>query len=311
MISEQQLNNWAQAPSPTEMEKIKRTREIIENKIRTHLPIAEIKKKYGLDSFVFPEIYLQGSYANSTNIRFDSDVDIVVQFNDVFWSDKRQLSEVEKNIHSLSYSNSSYHFIEFKNDIFLALQKAFGANAVYSDKCLKVKENTYRVNSDVVPCFQYRVYKKFISYNNQDYVEGMKFINTGNNSEIINFPKLHLKNCESKNIDTDGNFKSLVRVFKNIKRDLVDSGELNEKTAPSYFVENLLYNCSSPCFDGSFQDCVVKILQFIFDAMETGRISGFVCANEQNSLISNQTWNSVDLNTFIAKFGYYFLKSKK
>jgi len=32
------------------------------------------------------EVYLQGSYKNSTNIRGDSDVDVVVQLNSSFYS---------------------------------------------------------------------------------------------------------------------------------------------------------------------------------------------------------------------------------
>jgi hypothetical protein len=308
MIDQQQLERWAQAPSQTEMAKIKNTRQIIEEKIKQNLPIPEIKQKYSLSTFNFPDIYLQGSYANSTNIRFDSDVDIVVQLNDVFWSDKTWLTEFEKQQYVTYFSSSAYKFVEFKNNIYSALIKAFGEeNVEYSDKCLKVKENTYRVNADVVPCFQYRVYKKFLSYNNQEFIEGMKFINTGNQTEVINYPKKHLANCKSKNIDTGGNFKSIVRIFKNIKRQLVENGHFDEKTAPSYFIENLLYNCSSPCFDGGYVDCMKKTLQFLLDALQAGRVSGFICANEQDSLISPKTWNLVNAQNFILTTGDYFL----
>lgn len=41
-------------------------------------------------------IYLQGSYANSTNIKEDSDVDIVVECNSIFLSDTSALSETNK-----------------------------------------------------------------------------------------------------------------------------------------------------------------------------------------------------------------------
>lgn len=311
MISEQQLERWGQAPSPTEMEKIKKTRELIEEKIKANFPVAELKAKYHMASLQVPNIYLQGSYANSTNIRFDSDVDIVAQLDDVFWSDKTQLSEFERQQYDLTYPKSEYNFLAFKNDVYLALQKSFGYNATIANKCIKIQENTNRVNADVVPCFQYRVYKKFISFENQEFVEGMKFINTGSNAEIVNFPKKHIENCESKNVDTDGNFKSVVRIFKNIKRELVESGVLNEKVAPSYFIENLLYNCSSPCFDGNFSKCMISTLQFIFDAMQTGRMTGFVCANEQDSLISVKTWNLLDAQNFIIAAGNYYLNTNK
>ncbi|MCD6493606.1 MAG: nucleotidyltransferase [Archaeoglobaceae archaeon] len=308
MINEQQLQIWAKAPSPTEMERIKHTRQIIENALRKYLPIEDIKRRYEITSFQFPEIYLQGSYANSTNVRFDSDVDIVVQLNSVFWSDKTQLSDTEKLLYELSFSNSKYKFIQFKQDVFEALVKAFGSSDVtYSAKCLKVKKNTNRVNADVVPCFQYRVYKRFISYNNQYFIEGMKFLNTENLTEIINFPKKHLENCKSKNVDTDGKFKSMIRIFKNMRNNLIDKGVINDKIAPSYFIENMLYNCTSPCFDGTLSECMIKTLQFLFDALKSGRISGFICANEQDSLFGPKTWNVVSAQTFILAIADYYL----
>lgn len=307
LISEQQLQTWASAPSPTEMQKIKNTRAVIEDILRRRLPTDQIKKAYGLNSLDY-EVYLQGSYANNTNVRFDSDVDIVVQLNSVFAYDKSQLSEVEKALHDLAYSSSQYRFRQFKEDVYNALVAEITTSQTHwSDKCINVDKNTNRVAADVVPCFQYRLYKRFISYDNQSYVEGMRFFDTSNDKEIINFPKIHLKNCESKNVDTSGKFKDMVRIYKNMRNNLVEHGDIQKDTAPSYFVENLLYNCTSPCFDGSYGDCVLKTLQFIFDAIQTGRISGFICANEQDTLINDKTWNSTDLIVLVAKIADYYL----
>lgn len=307
LISEQQLQTWASPPSPTEMEKIRNTRSVIEDILKRKLPVDEIKRAHNLSSFSY-EVYLQGSYANSTNVRFDSDVDIAVQLNAVFYSDKTQLTDGEKLLHTMAYSDSSYRFRNFKDQIFKALTDELGSGQVHwGDKCLNVDENTYRKEADVVPCIQYKLYKRFISYNNQHFVEGMKLYDTSNDQEIINFPKVHLKNCESKNIDTDGRFKDMVRIFKNMRNNLVENNILDEDVAPSYFIENLLYNCSSPCFDGNYGDCMLKTLQFLFDAIQTGRITGFICANEQDTLISPKTWNSTNLIVFVAKLADYYL----
>jgi predicted nucleotidyltransferase len=307
VISEEQLKIWASPPSPTEMAKIRNTRDVIEGILKRKLPVDEIKKAHNLSSFSY-EVYLQGSYANSTNVRFDSDVDIAVQLNSVFYSDKSQLSDGERELHELAYSNSSYKFRQFKDAVFNALTDELGSGQVHwADKCLDVDENTYRKEADVVPCIQYKVYKKFISYDNQSFVEGMKLFDTSNDQEIINFPKVHLKNCESKNIDTSGKFKDMVRIFKNMRNDLIEKGEIDESIAPSYFIENLLYNCSSPCFDGNYSECMRKTLQFLFDAIQAGRISGFICANEQDSLISPKTWNSTNLIVFVSKIADYYL----
>lgn len=49
-------------------------------------------------------IYLQGSYRNSTNIRGDSDVDVVVEFSSVFYSNKNELSLQQLNEFNEYYS---------------------------------------------------------------------------------------------------------------------------------------------------------------------------------------------------------------
>lgn len=306
-ISEQQLQTWASPPSPTEMEKIRNTRSVIEDILKRKLPVDAIKRAHNLSSFSY-EVYLQGSYANRTNVRFDSDVDIAIQLNAVFYLDKTQLTDGEKLLLTKAYSNSSYRFRDFKNQIFKALTDELGSGQVHwGDKCLNVDENSYRKEADVVPCIQYRIYKRFIPYNKPYFVEGMKLYDTSNDQEIINFPKVHLKNCESKNTDTDGRFKDMVRIFKNIRNNLVENDLLDEDIAPSYFIENLLYNCSKPCFDGSYSICMHKTIQFLSDAIQTRRITSFICANEQDTLISSKTWNSPNLIVFVAKLADYYL----
>src|SRR5216683_814766 len=47
-----------------------------------------------------PEIYLQGSYGNTTNIYADSDVDIVVQYNSVYSWDVSALPQYQQVLFS-------------------------------------------------------------------------------------------------------------------------------------------------------------------------------------------------------------------
>src|SRR3989344_762458 len=307
MISEPQLEILARPPSPTEMQKIKHTKDMVYQVLKRYLPTSQIKQNFGLSGFNY-EVYLQGSYANSTNISFESDVDIVVQLNTVFWSDKSQISEIQQLLHKISYSSSKYRFRNFKDQVFEALKLGFGNDVVYSDKCLIIKENTNRIKADVVPSFQYRVYKRFISHSDQSFIEGMKFIDTTNLTEIVNFPKKHLENCEFKNVITDGNFKSIVRIYKNIKQKLIESGQLPGNSSPSFYIENLLYNCTDQCFNGNYSLSMLKTLQFLFDALKSGRIAGFICAHEQESLFSDKNWDLIDAQNFITSVGGYFLK---
>ena len=126
--------------------------------------------------------------------------------------------------------------------------------------------------------------------------------------EQIKRSKIHSKNYASKNFDTDGHYKSIVQIFENIKNILVEEGIIEKKIAPYYFIENLLYNCSSPCFDGDFPECMMKTLQFLLDALDSKRISGFICANERDSLFSETTWNFADAQKFILAVSNCYLK---
>ena len=60
------------------------------------------------------EIYLQGSYANSTNIRRDSDVDIVLQLNNVFNYDDSRLSEYQKQKLNEAFAPGAIEFADYK-----------------------------------------------------------------------------------------------------------------------------------------------------------------------------------------------------
>lgn len=119
----------------------------------------------------------------------------------------------------------------------------------------------------------------------------------------------HLRNYDAKNFDTDGNYKSIIQIFNNIKSILVRDKVIENKIVNSYFIENLLYNCSSSCFDGNLSECMAKILQFLLDALESGRISGFICANEEDSLLSAKTWNFVDAQQFVLAVSNYYLET--
>src|SRR6266566_4716777 len=66
--------------------------------------------KAAIDQHKWPDgmkyvVYLQGSYPNFTNIRGNSDVDIVVEMTSMFFSD---LTEEEKQARNLSRTGITY-----------------------------------------------------------------------------------------------------------------------------------------------------------------------------------------------------------
>ena len=66
-ISEDQLSNWTNPPSDTEDERAENAIAMVKDAINS-----DDKLKY-LDL----DIFCQGSYANNTNVRLDSDVDVL------------------------------------------------------------------------------------------------------------------------------------------------------------------------------------------------------------------------------------------
>jgi predicted nucleotidyltransferase len=59
---------------------------------------------YGKDS----DIYLQGSYVNDTNVRGESDVDVVVQLNSSWFPDISGLTQEEQQLYRSFYQNATY-----------------------------------------------------------------------------------------------------------------------------------------------------------------------------------------------------------
>lgn len=84
MSLEDKLSRWIGPSSDTEKDKQDRTERMIREAIDAHAPFNNCSLK----------VYAKGSYANNTNVRSDSDVDIAVECTDVLhWE------EAEPGIH--------------------------------------------------------------------------------------------------------------------------------------------------------------------------------------------------------------------
>ena len=110
---------------------------------------------------------------------------------------------------------------------------------------------------------------------------GICFFRT-DGTRIANYPKQHSDNCTAKHQATGGNFKPLVRIFKNLRSKLVDTGVINAGVAPSYYIEGLLYNVPNAKFAGTYSNMVFNILQWL---EQTTDRSKWVCVNEQYLLL--------------------------
>lgn len=230
------------------------------------------------------EVYLHGSYKNDTNIRGDSDVDVVVQLNSTFCSN---LSEDQKRV--LAITPASYLWSYFRADVLKILKDYYGQSFITEgNKSLKVKGNNGRLPADVVVSIQYREYK---SVNDYDYIEGMCFWSRNYNRQIINYPKVHYDNGVLKHQNSNKWYKPSVRMFKNIR------GSIPGDSTPSYFLECMLYNVPNISFGTSYQDTFCNVVNWLNKA----DLDSFICQNSQLKLfgLTPEQWDMVQAKQFI------------
>src|SRR3989344_5965717 len=222
------------------------------------------------------KIDLQGSYANDTNTRGDSDVDVLVRL-DVFQSNKLLLPREQYLLHEQTYFTADYILAHLRRDVLIAL-KAYYGNAFIDEtgnKSIKLLKNSGRLKADIVPVIAHRTYSYFLGLHNHSKVEGI------------------LLNHQA----TSNLFKRVVRIIKNARSYAVEKGLLSEETDPSYFLQSLVYNVPNEMFTGDNNTAVFNILKYLNEH----DISSFVTQSNQHQLFgtSKHQWNITDANTTI------------
>jgi len=183
------------------------------------------------------KLLVQGSYANNTNVKQNSDVDIAVILESTFRPSYRN-----------GVSGSQYGFLDstdsieqFKDDVEAALRDYFTYGVIRKNKSIKVEGNSYRVDADTVPCMRYRDYKGDYSYSQSNYVGGIVIV-PDQGREIINYPEQHIINGKRKNTDTHQLYKKMVRIMKKMRYLMEDDGYSEAKGVSSFVLESLLWN---------------------------------------------------------------------
>lgn len=245
------------------------------------------------------KVFLQGSYGNDTNIYAESDVDVVILLEDVYYSDVAQLSPEDKEAYDEAFIPASYSYDEYKKGVLKALADRFGSDVKAGDKAIAVAANGSRRKADVIAAMQFRRYWKFKSTSDTSYDEGICFFN-GAGERIANYPKQHSENLTTKHQDSKTWLKPMVRVLKNLRSKLVADGALKADIAPSYYLEGLLYNVPSEKFGSSHTDCFVDAMNWIQTEADKSKL---VCANEQYYLLwngSQTSWERDNAEAFMS-----------
>lgn len=283
-ISESQLEVWSH---PGAQEQSKNTYASIKAALED--PAAP----YSIREF---NTFLQGSYGNSTNIFADSDVDIVMRLSSIHYYDVSQLNAADKERFEKYLSPGSYSQKVFKEEVFAWLTKKYGSNVKFGKKAIFVPGNGARRDADVLVCTRHLRYTSYPAETGSVYRDGICFW-TSDGDKIINYPKQHLENCKTKNQGTVTHFKSNVRILKNWRNKMIKDGYLQDGTAPSYFIEGMLWNIPNQNFVSSYQqtflNCVAWLKQCNPDEL--------LCASQYYYLLrenSKVCWNIKDFNTF-------------
>ena len=177
------------------------------------------------------DVFTQGSYANRTNVRANSDVDVAVACGSIFYFDLPTGS----NRSDFGLTNEAdYSYSEFKQDVHEALSKYFGPGAVTrGNKAFDIKATSHHVEADVVPFVDYREY-----FGNRTHRDGFTLF-PDKGGKIENYPKQHYTNGINRNSATSQRFKRVARVLKGVCYEMQDNNIGVSQRIPGFLLECL------------------------------------------------------------------------
>ncbi len=252
--------------------------------VQAHKSIREALASYtGWDQDIIFDRFLQGSYKNSTNLQRDSDVDLVVQLRERLRPGVLALkgSQLEQDqLHITTYRR----WQSFRDQTMNALRSAYGANAVTSrNKCLKIAKGRLHAKADVVVTLRYE--------------DGLAFFLPDEHRWVVSYPQQHYERGLKKEEATNKRYKRDIRMFKAARNYLVENNSIGKDTAPSYFIECLLYNVPN----GLYKPKLAKSYEGIVDYLSDADFQRFKCQNGKRDLFgsSPDLWSLRKAHRFI------------
>jgi len=245
---EDKLSSWTGPSSTTEQEKQERTERMLREAVDAHPAFENCRLS----------VYAKGSYANNTNVRSDSDVDIAVQCREVmYWEEATDGAHLTSSAYTGIWTPE-----KLRSEIAAALEKKFpGQVDTSGSTAFRINSNSARVEADVVPCFDFRYY-----FSPTNYHEGTRVFKK-DRTPIKNYPKQQLENGRAKNTRTGLNYKKAVRIMKRVENAMVLEGTHRE--VPSFLVECLAYNCPDVTFkETTWTDIIRGLIVHVWTALE-------------------------------------------
>ena len=188
---------------------------------QAHVSIRQTLAAHNRPSDVGYEVFLQGSYKNGTNLRRDSDVDLVVRLAPKLSPSVAALSgeQLQENAsHEVAYR----HWRSFRRHALKVMRALYGDAATSGRKTLKLEKGELQADADLVITLSYK--------------EGIGFYLPDERRWVVSFPQQHHDRGAKKEKATSNRFKRIVRMFKAARNRLVEiqqNGEPIRLTLPS------------------------------------------------------------------------------
>ena len=236
-IPKKTLNRWSRHRSGTAS---KQTHTAIRDALDDYSGWTD-KPKY--------DVFLQGSYKNDTNLSKDSDVDVVIQIQtrldaSLVSLTGRKLETEESHLRTYKEWQSA------RRQVLKALRSRFGSKAVNAArKTLKLAKGEFPASADVVITLQYE--------------GGVALFLPDEHRWTVSYPSQHYERGLIKERSTRNRYKVTVRMLKAARNHLVQNKQLSAKTAPSYFIECMLFNVPNDRFVDDLADTYEGTLRYL------------------------------------------------
>jgi hypothetical protein len=284
-IPESRLEQWA-------------TQGPIAGAVETYESIREALAAHRWPPGASYNVRLRGSYHNSTNIRADAAVDVLVELKSTYAYRVSSATAPEMTQCTPDESPASYEWKEFNDDVLAVLTGRYGKPRI-SEAPRGIKVRTEHLVADVVPCVEYRRFKYFAPSRLSEYVQGIAFFLPRQLRWIVRYPDLHYENGLAKEEATSGRFKRTVRMFKSARTYLYERGHIAFGLAPSYYLECLIYNVQEERFSDTLQRTYLDVLE----AIVNGNLRACLSQDGQEQLFgySADHWSERDALKFVGK----------
>ena len=294
-FTESMLKNYAAPLSASEDLKCKRAIEAIRDALKTFgytddqkpiLPLEADTLSYAISMHRNGyankvHIFLQGSYANNTCVRGESDVDIAIVNEEDFES----AFGASFNLFTTKHKDD---LVKFKDIVEVILKKHFPRDVQRKNKSIKVNGNTYRKQADTVPCYSMHFFYQSEQNDYRNYKDGI-VIYADDGTIIRNFPKQHIINGKRKNTTTNHYYKKMVRIIKKIRCLMSECNYTCADKVSSFGLESLLWNIPDNMFIkySTYRFEFGEIVNYLY--MNKTLIGSYKEANGIKKLCTNQT----------------------